>query len=200
MKNHPCWFRSVRRDWGGNILGAGFWVEGTPRDSFRNALCFKGVGWVSRLGLASSSEWGLMKTNDLTRSKGWDQGRRIPRPSQFPTWEINEGREQPFLCIIYSPRPQSPAVVVCSPPVGLLRPHDAQSRALLLTMAVHSADNSMLNPVPLLAVLWCSNETFNVWLFTHLRKTEQHFFFYTALTNHTTVVIAVFAMWYECAS
>lgn len=82
--------------------------------------CFRGAGCVSGLGLASLSECGLMKTNDLTRSKGWDQGWGILRPSQFPTCEINEGREQPTLCIIYSLRPLNPMSVVCCPPVGLL--------------------------------------------------------------------------------
>lgn len=61
-----------------------------------------------------------MKTNDLKRSKGWDQGWGILHPSQFPTWEINEGREQPTLCIIYSLRPLNPMSVVCCPPVGLI--------------------------------------------------------------------------------
>ena len=73
-----------------------------------------------------------MKTNDLTRSKGWDQGWKILRPSQFPTWEINEAREQPFLCIFYSLRPLSPVAVVCSPPVGLSRPYESQWTSLLI--------------------------------------------------------------------
>lgn len=47
----------------------------TPGDTLRNALCCRGAGCV-RLGwgLTSPSEWGLMKTNDLTGSKGGDQG------------------------------------------------------------------------------------------------------------------------------
>lgn len=45
-------------------------VEKTPGDAFRNGLGGGGAGLVSGLGLASSSEWELMKTNDLTRSKG----------------------------------------------------------------------------------------------------------------------------------
>lgn len=60
-----------------------------------------------------SPERGLMKTNDLTGSKGWDQGCEMPRPSQFSTREMNEGREQQSVCIIYPslpPWPRDPSV------------------------------------------------------------------------------------------
>lgn len=133
VRNQPCWFR------GG----------GHPWRCFQK--WFRGAGWVSGLGLASSSEWELMKTNDLTRSKGWDQGWGILRPSQFPTWEINEGREQPSLCIIYSLRPLNPMSVVCCPPVGLLGPYDTRpegitpdSRLLQLLCPVQSTDRRTL--------------------------------------------------------
>lgn len=54
-----------------------------------------------------------MKTNDLTGSKGWDQGCKMPRPSRFSTREMNEGREQQCVCIIYPslpPWPRDPCV------------------------------------------------------------------------------------------
>lgn len=94
--------------------------------------------WAVRL------EWGLMKTNDLTRSKGWDQGWRILRPSQFPTWEINEGREQSFLCIIYSLRLLSPIARMCSPPVDLLRPYDTAPKGHSWLDPVHGKNRSIL--------------------------------------------------------
>lgn len=131
-ESYTYWFRSAQRHWPAvSFEGVGFGVERTPGDTSRNAPCFREEGQDGCL--ASSSEWGLTKTNDLTRSKGWDQGWRIPRPSQFPTGEINEGREQPFLCIIYSLRPLDPVAVVCGPPVGLLRPQDTEGGHHILT-------------------------------------------------------------------
>lgn len=65
-------------------------VEKTLGDGFKNASCCWGRGRVSGLELVCSSVWGLMKTNDLTRSEVRDQGWRISSPSPFPSWEINE--------------------------------------------------------------------------------------------------------------
>lgn len=126
-----------------SVLEAGFrkekkWNEKKkkrPLEMFAEILPAK-TGWVSGLGMTSSSEWRLMKTNDLTGSKGWDQGWRIPRPSQFPTLEINEGREQPFLCIIYPLRPLNLMAAVCSPPVGPLKPYNTEPGGIASWMRV----------------------------------------------------------------
>lgn len=54
--------------------GWGFRVEKTPLEMLFRDGCLVQGGWgqgeASGRGPTSSSEWGLMKTNDLTGSKG----------------------------------------------------------------------------------------------------------------------------------
>lgn len=62
-KRLPRWFRP-RRGW--EFLGCGEVGVRIPGEA-----CFwVGAGWAPGPGAAHSSEWGLMKTNDLGRLKG----------------------------------------------------------------------------------------------------------------------------------
>lgn len=74
VKTSFWWFESVQRQSG--PLDS----EGGPWRYLQKPSLLKGTGWGSGLQLVSPSEWGLMKTNDLTGSEGWDQGWRIPLP------------------------------------------------------------------------------------------------------------------------
>lgn len=147
------------------IWGVAFRVRKNPGD----APFFMRARWMSGLGLASLSDWGLMKTNDLTRSKGWDQGQRMPLPSQLTTWEINEGREQPLLCILYSLRPQNLMI-------GVQQPTCEPIKALWPWARGHL---SWLGAVTALSQHRHEHIVFTMVCTQHLQKLTKHFFLLT---------------------
>lgn len=135
-KGKQLMLQSMDKDHPFNDLEVSFATVWTGALSFRSwdwlnkrylqkSSLLKGAGWVSWLGLTSSSEWGLMKTNDLTGSRGWDQGWRFPLPLSISSFR-RLMRAETVIALYYLPPggPWNLVASVCSPPVGPWWPHD----------------------------------------------------------------------------
>lgn len=93
------WFRSAQT----------FTVEVLGLESFKGfkkkiPFSWMGAGWVPGPGAASSSEWGLMETNDLGRLKGRDQGRGTPpAPLNFQCGRLMRAQNS-HVSVSFTPR------------------------------------------------------------------------------------------------